>query len=430
MTDDSINSEQALIGGVLLDDSRYQDVADIVGPDDFSTKSHKTIWQVIQTLVADGVGVDIVTVSDYIQAHSLGRHASVSYLGTIARDTPSASNVASYARTVRQASIKRDALRISADLQSRIQSDGVDAVDDAVRELMNLSGVRRDYSCSMIDGVKGALETLDEWYNAGTSVIGVSTGLTKLDENLGGLHDSDLIIIGARPAMGKTAVMLNMAINSGASCGVISGEQARDQMGMRYLGIVGKVSVHKMRRAKLDEDDWSKMTAAASRALRDKIYLYDKPGPTIDEVVRQARRWKHDNDIKVLFVDYLQKIRGGMGQKRHEQVGDVVSRLKDLARELDIPVVALAQVKRDVESRGDKRPMMGDISDSSEIEKESDVIMTLYRDEAYNEDSPHRGIMELVICKNRSGPTGKILTTWQADYMLLSDLPTEYTRGD
>jgi len=216
--------------------------------------------------------------------------------------------------------------------------------------------------------------------------------------------------------------LLNLASAHEEPSGIISAEQGREQIGLRGIAINGRVSAHAMRLAKLNDHDWPKITNAVSYMKDRKIRLNDQPGISLTELVRQARQWKYQYDIKILYIDYIQRIKANKKLPKHEQVGEVAMALKELARELDIPVVALAQVNRDVEKRGDKRPNMSDLKDSGSIEQEADNIMSLYRDEVYSEDSPDKGIAEVNVLKNRHGPTGMIRVSWIAQFMIFEDM--------
>jgi replicative DNA helicase len=239
-------------------------------------------------------------------------------------------------------------------------------------------------------------------------------------------------IIAARPAMGKTALLLNMilgalAVPAGHSVGFISAEMPVAQIGTRICCMDGRVNSHKMRTGQLDDEDWARLTAATGRLIGSKLRVFDKSGVSIGEIERLARRWKHEHGLTALYVDYLQRIKGvNPNAERWQQVGDNVMRLKELARELDIPVICLAQVNRACEERGNKRPGMGDIANSSEVEKEADQIMVLYRDEVYDENSTDKGTAEINYVKNRHGPTGVVRVRWQAPFMRFCNLKEEY----
>jgi replicative DNA helicase len=286
---------------------------------------------------------------------------------------------------------------------------------------LNVQSVKHDHG--PLEYLRLAQKHLDDLHEGRIQVL--STGLKALDKMLGGFHDSDLIIVAGRPAMGKTAIMLNMALKCGGVVGVMSGEQPAEQMAMRMVAMRGRVDLEKMRSVgRMQGDDWKRVTSGFKMLLDDStVLINDKPMPTMADIQRQARKWKHQNGIKALFIDYIQRIGGGDKRTpKHEQIGEIAKGLKTLARELNIPVIALAQVSRDVEKRAVKVPGMADISDSSEIEKEADQVITLYRDEVYNMNTDEKGIMQVVVCKNRHGQVGTVKVAWLAQYMLAENL--------
>lgn len=309
----------------------------------------------------------------------------------------------------------REARRIAAELAHGAAQREEGAIDAAVAALMELHADDRDCEHTAQSAMKAAWEQVLAAHEAGGVLVGVPTGLTDLDETLGGLHDSDLIVIGARPAMGKTGLLLGMTLagSERGPVGLISGEQPHEQVGLRWMATGSGVSVGKLRAAKIEEEQWGGLTSAVSRYADKPIRILDRSSPDIAEVARVARRWKHQHGIRALYVDYLQKLEiSGMGNApKHERVGAVAKALKNLARDLRIPVVALAQVSRKVEERANQRPMMSDLADSSEIEKEADQIMTLWRDmtNAHAEFAP----AEINVVKNRHGNIGTVHCLWR-----------------
>lgn len=414
----AIQSQWALLGGLLLDNSRFQEID--LSPDDFVDETHRQIFVAMTDLLREGRSADAITVSDYLQ-NQTGRDW-LHTVATLANHTPGSANVATYAKIVRDEAVKRRALEVADGLRVRIQEEGLDAVDSAIRDLMLLSSPRRDFECSVTKACADAVDEIDRAYQSGGKVHGVTTGLVDLDECLGGLHNSDLIVVAARPAVGKTAMLINLADNAGVPVGIISGEQGRSQIGMRLIAKNGRLNAYRMRIGKIDDEEWPRITSAVSKITNKHIWINDRPNPTIEELMRQARKWRYQHGIKALYVDYLQRIRALPKAVRHEQIGFVALSLKELARELDIPVVALAQVNRNVEGRENKRPSMGDIKDSGSIEQEADIVITMYRDDVYDENSPDAGIVELNVAKNRHGPTGLIRCTWEAKSMTFNNI--------
>lgn len=422
MTEWVFDTERAVLGCLMLDNSLLADCP--LTTADFTSEACAEIYGVISAQVSEGQTADIVTVLDELRSRGAERYVKTA--SEIAKDTITSTNFKAYLEAVRDASQKRRAKAIGQSLLRTVDRDGVEAVDEAVKELMALTQDRKDWSCDLKSALTGALDVIDQVYTAEGELVGITSGIRALDDALGGFHDTDLTVIGARPSMGKTSLLLGIALSAADEdpVGVIAGEQPREQIGLRALSSQTSISAHDLRRARIDEEQWGKLRLGLQKMANKRLYMNDRSGPHIADVVRQARQWHHRYGIKALYVDYLQRIKGH-GEKKLEQVSDVTQRLKDLARELDIPVIALAQVKRDVETRTDKRPGLADLSDSSEIEKEADQIITLYRDEVYNPDTQFKGMAELLICKNRHGPTGRISTAWLKDSMRFADLAYE-----
>jgi replicative DNA helicase len=412
----AMEAEQAIIGCAMLDDSWIPESG--VSCDDFLNESHRRVWGHILSLVDAKQPVDLVTMTE-----RMGRGKDViNYLSDMMRNTPSSANVMAYVGILKRYAEKQRASQVLADAMHRIASDD-DVVDSTISALMSLNTQSTRHEHNPVEYLNLAQQHLSDM--AAGKIKTMSTGLIALDNMLGGFHDSDLIILAGRPAMGKTAVMLNMALKSGELVGVMSGEQPAEQMAVRMVAMRGRVDMERLRSVKkMEETDWSRVATGFKRLLDDStVLINDKPMPTLSDIQRQARKWKHQTGIKALFIDYLQRIGGGDSrQPKHERIGEIVKGLKSLARELNIPVIALAQVSRDVEKRPIKIPGMADISDSSEIEKEADQVITLYRDEVYNAKSEEKGIMNIVVCKNRHGSVGMVKTAWLAQYMLAENL--------
>ena len=350
------------------------------------------------------------------------------YVLQLANSTPSAANIMAYVAIVREKAMLRQLIEVATDAVS----DGFDPngrsaseiVDEAVQRMMTLHRLQQSCEWTMKQSVQAAVKALAFASQNPGVLPGVPSGLKALDDQLGGLHKSDLIVIGARPAMGKTALMFNMARHAamkGVPVGIISGEQSMQQLGQRMLALEANVAASHMRSASFDESEWPRITNGVVKLSGLPAWILDRSSPSIDELVRVVRRWKQQNNIQAVYVDYLQRIQG-KGDSKVERVGQVAMSLKNLARDLDIPVVALAQVKREVEQRTDKRPHMADLSDSGEIEKEADQVLTLYRDDYYNHDSPDRGTVEILVEKNRHGATGFVRVAWLEKTMRFADL--------
>lgn len=304
--------------------------------------------------------------------------------------------------------------------------------DKVIEELMTMNTTRKNTVHMIDDVVTSVIDRLTEVHDAG-GFLGVKSGLTELDETLGGFHPTDLVIVAARPAVGKTALALNFANSAATKDSVLffSGEQGHEQIGSRMFSIEGNVNSAQMRNVDFKEHEWAFVTNAVDLLRKKKIIICDEAYPKITSIIRTARAMKYEHDIKAIYVDYLQIVESTRTDlAKFEQVGQVARALKALAIELNIPVIVLAQVKRAVDDRNDKRPLQGDISDSSEIEKTADVIMTLYRDDAYptqENEKKREGIAEILICKNRHGPTGVIDAAFRGEFMQFKDLDYRYS---
>lgn len=415
--------EQSVIGSLMLDNSQLAQCD--LSESDFASATHREIFGAIRRLIGAGKVCDVLTVSELLEAET-NRKEWLAYAANLAKETLTPSNAPAYASAVRQASVTRRAKLIA----QRLQDDpSQESIDSSIRDLMALNATQKDFVCHQSDAIRLAADHLMEVIESG-SQPGIPSGLRDLDEALGGFHDGDLVVIAGRPAMGKTALMLNASVAAAErkAVGVFSGEQGREQIGMRLLSIGGPVSLHRMRTANLDDDEWIRITKVMNLAKDRPIWLYDKPAPSIDDIERQARAWKFERNIGIIFVDYLQKISGGRGQDFRLQIGNVCTRLKNLGRELEIPVIALAQVKREVESRAmgpdgmGRMPYMGDIAEAAIIEQESDVIITQYRPEVYESRPEWMGLAFMNICKNRHGPIGYKPVAWRGEYLQFGDL--------
>ena len=399
--------ETELVAAAIRDSDLLWQVE--VNPKHFVSEVLGEIWGAMQGLQSSGERYDAVTLMDALPSHA-------DRIITIANESLGSEAVAPvYARKVIQSWVDRSA----GDVYTKALAGDL-SKDDVIRALMALDTGRDRFERTISQALKEALNDMEEAAEASGGLRGITTGLVELDKHLGGWHDHDLVVIGARPAMGKTALMLHHAQRCGVPLGMITSEQPSYQIAQRHISSLGRVPLSNLRQGKIGAQEMQAVKIAKG-SLKD-YWILEKSSPTIDEVEKTARRWHHRHGIKILFVDYIQRIRG-RGDRRHEQVGDVVRGLKTLARDLSIPVVALAQVSRDVEKRTNRRPTMADLSDSSEIEKEADQVITLYRDEVYDQDSMAKGSAELGICKNRHGYVGTVKVGWSGEFVSFGDLP-------
>lgn len=438
----SAESEQSVLGGLMLVPQAYDVVAERIGEDDFYRREHRLIFRAIRELAAAGQPFDAVTLGEWFDRNGeTGSIGGVAYLVELANNTPSAANITAYADIVRDKALRRKLIEAGTDLIGKAfgaDADTQTLLADGIGGLMAMQKVESRAEYTLRQAMTLAYYEACKARELGGRIPGLTSGLEKLDRILGGWHDSDLVVIGARPAMGKTALLLKFSMACGVPCGIISAEQPASQVGARIMAATSRVDASKLRNGDFDEEDLARLGGAIERLIKRDCLIYDRSNPSIADVTRMARKWKQQSGIRALFVDYVQRIEASNADRRtpkHERVGEVVRGLKTLARELEIPVVALCQVGRQVEARNDKRPSMGDMSDSSEIEKEADQILTLYREEVYfdaggqNEKGQQvrSGIAEISVEKNRHGPTGYVECAWLAATMRFENL--EVTRA-
>jgi replicative DNA helicase len=424
----SVEAEQSVLGGLMLAPEALAKVN--LADEDFYRRDHQLIFRAICELDRKGQPFDAVTLSEWFDAQGLSEQvAGGAYLIELASTTPSAANIEAYADIVRDKSRLRRVVGIASALVNDAYAPGSrsssEIVDEAVGALMALVKQESRHEFTLRQAMRAAYEDMEAAYAAGGKLRGITTGFTRIDQRLGGFHAGDLIVIGARPAMGKTALLVNLAeaaAEAGHAVGFISGEQSAQQVAQRALSRASGVAAERMRSADLEEDEWSRLLVTMKRLLEHDVYLLDRSAPTIDEVRRTARKWKQEHGIKALYVDYAQRIRVPKADNRVEEVAEVARSLKEIARDLDVPVVALAQVIKAVDHREDKRPGMSDLANSDELVREADVIAMLYRDEVHNENSPDKGIAEFNVEKNRHGPCGQFRLAWIAETMRFGNL--------
>ena len=381
----------------------------------FPNFEDKKIWNAIQEITFKKLTPDTITVSELLPDD----YNWFAALSVISRD-----NLGSFSASGHIKQMKEN-WRVKAvkDIGLEMQNSSETNVNHYIKLLMSLDTVEKKYLYSFEEAAEAAVDEIDRVMQG--EVLTVPTGLTDVDKVMGGLHNSDLIIVAARPAMGKTAFMLNMAEANKNKPLIFSTEMSKVQAAQRMFSIVGNVANHKIRTGDITDEDFARISNAIVSINKNGGYIYDKSGPYMSEIESVARQVKHDHGCSAIYLDYLQRIKHENPRlPKHEQVGDIAMRLKELARELDVPVVALAQVNRKVEERTDKRPQMGDIKDSGTIEQEADIILTLYRDQVYNPETQDGGTCEVDFKKNRHGGTGMVRVQWVPQTMVFNDLTT------
>ena len=430
----SIEAEQAVLGGVLLRNDNFHAIADILTPEDFYLPAHALLYEAYIELYRKNTPIDPLTLVEYLRANGLLEQAGgMVYLAELGESVVSAANVEYYAAIVRDRALQRSLIAACAEIigNSFDSSRDVEALlDESEQALFALTARKGAKQChSSHDLVRSFLSDLEKRYSEPDAVSGVTTGYFKLDQMTTGFQPSDLIILAARPSMGKTAFALNMcmraAIQQNVPVAIYSLEMSKEQLIMRMLSVFARVELSKLRRGNLDDDDWRNVHYAVEELSRAPIFIDDTPAISTLELRARTRRLKAQHGIGLVMVDYLQLMRSSRRvDSRELEISDISRSLKALAKEIGIPVVALAQLNRKVEERQNKRPMLSDLRESGAIEQDADIIMFIYRDEAYNkrEDNPRKGIAEIIIGKQRNGPTGTVELAYVAGYTAFEDL--------
>ncbi len=433
----SIEAEQSILGGLLLDNSKWDVVGDKVIEEDFYRLDHRLIYRVVSRLASDGKPIDVVTVAEELERlGELENSGGMQYLGELVEKTPSATNVRAYADIVHERAVLRRLIKVSGEISdSAFNPSGRttnELLDDAERKVFKISESKTGQEggpVSVNPVLTKTLERIDQLFNSNGSITGVTTGFKDLDEMTSGLQPSDLVIVAARPSMGKTAFAMNLVesvlIKGEKPVLVFSMEMPADSILMRMISSLGQINQTRVRSGQLEEDDWPRLTSAVSMLKDRPLYIDDTAGLSPTELRSRARRVAREikQDFGMIMIDYLQLMQiPGMNEGRTAEISEISRSLKALAKELNCPVVALSQLNRSLESRPDKRPMNSDLRESGAIEQDADVIMFIYRDEYYNEDSPDKGIAEIIIGKQRNGPIGRIKLSFQGQFTKFNDL--------
>lgn len=415
----NLEAEVSVLGGVLLDNEALNRVLEIMKEGDFYRESHRKIFSAILDLYEKSEPVDLITLTEALKKReALEAVGGIEYLNSLVNSVPTAANISYYAKIVKEKAILRKLINRSTDIISQVygvSGDVDDFLDQAERSIFEISEDRvRPSFFSLKEIIKSSFKTIERLYEKRQLITGVPTGFTKLDELTSGLQPSDLIIVAGRPSMGKTALALDIAahaaVEGGIPSAIFSLEMAKEQLALRMLCSEAKVDAHRLRGGFLSESDWPKLTRAAGSLSEAPIFIDDTPGLSALEMRAKSRRLKAEHNLGLVVVDYLQLMRGRAdSDTREQEISDISRSLKALAKELHLPVIALSQLNRRVEERGDKRPQLSDLRESGAIEQDADVIIFLYRDEVYNrsEDNPNKGKAEIIIGKQRNGPTDK-----------------------
>ncbi|MDA8225541.1 MAG: replicative DNA helicase [Betaproteobacteria bacterium] len=428
----SVEAEQSVLGGLLLDNNAWDRIADVVSFEDFYRHDHRLIYQTISKLIGMGRPADVVTTGEALEnLGELGTVGGLPYLVALAQNTPSSANIRRYAEIVRERAILRKLAETGSEIaESAYQPAGRSAnelLDQAEKKVFDIAeaGARSQRGFIDIKSLLGSVvERIDELFSREnqSDVTGIPTGYTDLDQKTAGLQPGDLIIVAGRPSMGKTAFSINIgenvAVDHGLPVAVFSMEMGAEQLVTRMLGSIGRLDQHRLRTGQLRDDDWTRLTYALGKLNDAPIYIDETPALNALELRARARRLHRQcGKLGLVIIDYLQLMSSvTSGENRATEISEISRSLKALAKELHVPIIALSQLNRSLEQRPNKRPVMSDLRESGAIEQDADVILFIYRDEVYNPDSPDKGSAEIIIGKQRNGPIGMVRLTFLGEH--------------
>lgn len=430
----SIEAEQSVLGGLMLENQRWDDVAEIVSEQDFSSRPHRSIFSAMRSLVANQFPIDLITLAEHIENEGEGKLDSLggfAYLAELSKNTPSAANIIAYAQIVRERAVIREMIKVANEIteagynpEGRTSDELLDLAESRIFQIAeqrgNKSGGPENIS-SILDRTVTKIEALFQRPHDG--VTGVDTGYVDVNKKTAGLQPSDLIIIAARPSMGKTTFAMNICENVSLTNDkpvmIFSLEMPTEQLMMRSLASLSRVNQTSIRTGQLDDEDWARLSGTMGLLLEKKnIYIDDSSGLTPMDVRSRARRLSREHGgLSLIMIDYLQLMRvPSLSDNRTLEIAEISRSLKALAKELNVPVIVLSQLNRSLEQRADKRPVNSDLRESGSIEQDADLIMFIYRDEVYHENSDMKGIAEIIIGKQRNGPIGTVRLTFNGQW--------------
>ena len=436
----SIEAEQSVLGGLMLDNRAWEHIVDRITETDFYRREHRLIWRAITALEAQTQPFDLVTLSEELdKLHELDAAGGMPYLGKLVKETPSAANIRAYADIVRERSVLRQLIEIGTDIAgSAYNPEGrtsKELLEEAERNVFQIAEQGARTGKGFVDIRKLLSSTvahIDKLFEQGGTITGVHTGFTHFDEQTTGLQKGDLVIVAGRPSMGKTTFAMNIAetaaISDKLSVAVFSMEMPAEQLAMRMIASLGRIDQKNLRTGQLNDEDWPRITSAVAILSEAKLFVDDTPALSPGDLRARARRLKREHGLGLIVVDYLQlmQVPGG-GENRTAEISEISRGLKALAKELEVPVIALSQLNRSLEQRPNKRPQMSDLRESGAIEQDADIIVFIYRDEVYNPESPDKGTAEIIIGKQRNGPIGMSRLTFLGRYTKFENyMPESY----
>ena len=435
-----IEAEQAILGSMLTDKDAVISSIEVLKPDAFYREDNKAIYSAILNLYSKNEPIDIITVkAELVEAGTFERVGGIEYLASLPDKVPTTANVERYIKIVEEKYMLRNLIQSANELISLgyDETGEVDNIFDmAEKKIFDLTQNKNTTGYSSIkDVLVESFAELEKLYNQKGSITGVSTGFADLDYKTSGLHGTELIIVAARPAMGKSAFAINLATNAAVQnkvpVAIFNLEMSKEQIGNRILCSEAMVDSNKVKTGQLEDQDWVKLASTLGVLSDAPIYIDDTPGITVMEIRAKCRKLKMEKNIGMVVIDYLQLIQGSgkRNSSREQEISEISRSLKILAKELDIPVIALSQLSRGVESREDKRPMLSDLRESGAIEQDADIVIFLYRDDYYNEDSEEKNVAEVIMAKHRGGSTGTVKLAWMPSYTKFANLERRYEQN-
>lgn len=437
----NIEAEQSVIGAIFLEPTAFSTASELLVPEDFYRAGHQRIFTAMMKLADKGEPIDVVTVTTHLKnAKQIDEVGGVSYLSEIAGSVPTAANIEYYSKIVEEKALLRRLIRTATDIVSsgfEKEDEVGDVLNEAEKNILEVSGRKNSGAFKAIkDVLIDVYDNIEQLHHADADVTGIPSGFRDLDRLTSGFQRNDLIIVAARPSVGKTAFALNVAqsvaVNTDENVAIFSLEMGADQLVMRMLCAEGNIDAQRLRNGQLQADDWSKLTMAMGSLSNAGIFIDDSPGVRVSEIRSKCRRLKQEHGLGMILIDYLQLIQGSVNSKenRQQEVSEISRSLKGLARELNVPLIALSQLSRGVESRQDKRPMMSDLRESGSIEQDADIVGFLYRDDYYDTESEKQNIIEIIISKQRNGPVGNVELAFVKEYNKFVDLDHRYSESD
>ena len=432
----NIEAEQSVLGAILIEQSAIAKISDILQPEDFYREAHKLVYRSAMTLFERGEAIDFITVIDMLRREeSLERAGGISYITSLANGVPTAANIVFHAKIVQEKSLLRRLIHAATDIATMgyAETEEVERVlDHAEQKILEVATrkIGQDFA-PIKEIIFSTLDKIDEMHKAKGGITGLSTGFTNLDKLTGGFQRSDLILIAARPSMGKTAFVLNvaqhMATRDKKSVAIFSLEMPREQLAMRMMCAEGLIDSQHFRTGAMSNDEWKNLVDAADRLSASPMFIDDTAGVNAVELRNKARRISKEHGLDCIIIDYLQLMDGGAHSRidnRQQQISDISRSLKALARELKVPVIALSQLSRGPESRTSRKPMLSDLRESGSLEQDADMVAFLYREDYYNPETEKKNLTELIIAKNRNGPTETVELFFHKNFTRFREVST------